>query len=101
MNAIGQRVYLTSGSITAAVDRLERKGLVARCGDPCDRRTRVVHLTQEGRNLIEQAFEQHVQVMEAATAGLTPDERAQAIALIKKLGLYAEAATCCSGEPAA
>src|SRR5258706_497323 len=59
VNTIGGRVYLTSGSITAAVDRLEAKGLVQRCGDPEDRRARVVHLTGPGRILIERAFAQH------------------------------------------
>ena len=92
VNAIGQRVFLTSGSITAAVDRLEAKGLVQRCDHPDDRRARVVHLTGVGRELIAQAFEQHKEAMEAATGGLTPEERAQAIALLKKLGMHAEAA---------
>jgi len=91
VNAIGQRVYLTSGSITAAIDRLERKGLVERLSDPGDRRTRVVHLREEGRRLISGAFLRHQQVIETATAGLTLDERAQAIALLKKLGLRAQA----------
>src|SRR5678815_1500292 len=53
VNVIGVKVHLTSGSITAAVDRLERKGLVLRCNDEGDRRARVVHLTGAGRKLIE------------------------------------------------
>jgi MarR family 2-MHQ and catechol resistance regulon transcriptional repressor len=89
VNAIGQRVYLTSGSITAAVDRLEAKGLVQRCNQPTDRRTRVVHLTDAGRKLAECAFSGHNQAMERATAGLSPEERAQAAELLKKLGKYA------------
>src|ERR1039458_10586316 len=32
VNAIGEKIRLTSGSITTAVDRLERKGLVERRG---------------------------------------------------------------------
>src|SRR5436305_9354190 len=80
VNAIGQRVYLTSGSITTAVDRLEARGLVNRCDHPDDRRARMVHLTSSGRELIETAFEQHKIAMESAAGGLTPEERAQAIA---------------------
>src|SRR5450631_3928675 len=34
VNMIGKLVHLTSGSITAAIDRLERKSLVARGADP-------------------------------------------------------------------
>jgi MarR family 2-MHQ and catechol resistance regulon transcriptional repressor len=82
-------VHLTSGSITAAIDRLERKSLVARGADPSDRRARVVHLTEAGRALIECAFRDHAAAMEAATSGLSAAERGAAVALLKKLGLSA------------
>ena len=91
VNEIGRRVRLTSGSITAAIDRLERKALVERQGDPADRRTRMVHLTPAGRALISSTFADHAGAMERATAGLTVEERAQAAALLKKLGRYAQA----------
>ena len=71
--------------------RLERKALVERCGDPADRRARVVHLTEAGRKLIECAFQDHVAAMENATRGLTAAERGEAVALLKKLGLSAQA----------
>lgn len=91
VNAIGSLVRLTSGSITAAVDRLERKGLVERRNDPEDRRARVVYLTDEGTKLISCAFADHELAMERAASGLTPEEREQAAALLKKLGLAADA----------
>jgi MarR family 2-MHQ and catechol resistance regulon transcriptional repressor len=89
VNTIGERVHLTSGSITAAIDRLERKSLVARGADPSDRRARVVHLTKAGRTLIESAFRDHAAAMEAAASGLSAAERGAAVALLKKLGLSA------------
>src|SRR5689334_25305602 len=52
VNEIGRRVMLTSGSMTTAIDRLERKGMVERRTDSNDRRTRMVHLTPAGRRLI-------------------------------------------------
>ena len=91
VNTIGERVYLTSGSITAAIDRLERKSLVARGADPSDRRARVVRLTEAGRALIECAFRDHAAAMEAAAGGLSAAERGEAVALLKKLGLSAQA----------
>jgi MarR family 2-MHQ and catechol resistance regulon transcriptional repressor len=51
----------------------------------------VVHLTETGRKLIECAFRDHAAEMETATSGLTPAERAEAIALLKKLGKSAQA----------
>ena len=89
VNTIGELVHLTSGSITAAIDRLERKSLVARCADPSDRRARVVHLTEAGQALIERAFRDHAAAMEAAAGGLSAVERGAAVALLKKLGLSA------------
>jgi MarR family 2-MHQ and catechol resistance regulon transcriptional repressor len=91
VNTIGGLIRLTSGSITAAVDRLESKGLVERRNDPGDRRARVVHLTAAGRKLISSAFEDHEAAMERATSGLTASERGEAAALLKKLGLAAQA----------
>jgi MarR family 2-MHQ and catechol resistance regulon transcriptional repressor len=91
VNTIGELVHLTSGSITAAIDRLARKSLVERCMDPSDRRARVVHLTEAGRKAIECAFRDHAAAMEEATSGLTTAERGEAAALLKKLGLSARA----------
>jgi MarR family 2-MHQ and catechol resistance regulon transcriptional repressor len=90
VNTIGAMIRLTSGSITAAVDRLEEKGLVERKSDPADGRARVVHLTATGRKLISDAFDDHKQAMERATSGLTAAERKEAAALLRKLGVSAQ-----------
>src|ERR1700732_3314376 len=49
VNVIGRKVLLTSGSITAAVDRLESKKLVRKTADTKDLRARIVQLTGRGR----------------------------------------------------
>ena len=87
VNALGQKIRLTSGSI----DRLEEKALVERKDDPEDRRARIVHLTAQGRKLIKCAFNEHAAAMEYATSGLSRTERATAIQLLKKLGNHAAA----------
>jgi MarR family 2-MHQ and catechol resistance regulon transcriptional repressor len=91
VNAIGGMVHLTSGSITAAIDRMEARGLVERRNHATDRRTRLVHLTKSGRKLIECAFADHEAAMDRAASGLAGGERLEAIALLKKLGLHAQA----------
>lgn len=93
VNAIGRKVLLTSGSITTAVDRLEQKGLVERKNSPEDRRTRIVHLTAKGRELITTAFEKHEKDLERGLASIDQKERAVLYELLKKLGLGAESAT--------
>jgi MarR family 2-MHQ and catechol resistance regulon transcriptional repressor len=91
VSTIGQRISLTSGSVTSAVDRLEERGLVVRASDASDRRTRMVSLTPAGKKLIGGIFGRHKAAMDRAAAGLTKSERTTLIALIKKLGLSAEA----------
>ena len=53
VNIIGKKVLLTSGSITAAIDRLESRKMLRRTSNPRDRRSRIVQLTDTGRRLIE------------------------------------------------
>jgi MarR family 2-MHQ and catechol resistance regulon transcriptional repressor len=90
VNEIGRKVLLTSGSITAAVDRLEAKGLVERRASGTDRRARIVHLTKEGRKLITRAYAGHAADMERlSAASLTTQERRTLIRLLKKIGYEA------------
>ena len=91
VNVIGKKILLTSGSITAAVDRLESRKLVRRSADLQDRRSRIVQLTDSGRRLIEQAFERHQTDMEEAMTVLRSSERIELVRLLKKVGIWAEA----------
>jgi MarR family 2-MHQ and catechol resistance regulon transcriptional repressor len=80
---------LASGSMTAAVDRLERKGLVVRGSAPNDRRAKILELTPEGKRVVEAAFGRHAAELEAAMAVLNQKEKRQLYGLLKKLGLFA------------
>jgi MarR family transcriptional regulator, 2-MHQ and catechol-resistance regulon repressor len=53
ISEIQAKVLLASGSMTAAVDRLESRGLALRKSMASDRRARRIELTPEGRRLIE------------------------------------------------
>lgn len=90
INIIGEKVLLTSGSMTAAVNRLEKRNLVRRVQDPADGRRFLVHLTDQGRALIEEAFEQHTRNLEMILEGFTDQERDEMIRLLKKLGYGAQ-----------
>jgi len=85
-----EKVLLTSGSMTTAIDRLETRGLVARHDDARDRRARIVRLTPEGKQLIECAFADHREQMEAALSGFSKEDRAQLLPLLRRLGRTAE-----------
>lgn len=91
VNIIGRKVLLTSGSITAAVDRLESRKLLRRTANQMDRRSRIVQLTDTGRRLIERAFQKHAADMEETMVVLRPRERVELVRLLKKVGIWAAA----------
>ena len=80
---------LAIGSMTAAVDRLEKKGLIMRTPASGDRRAKVLKLTPEGRRIVEKAFSRHAAELESAMAVLNASEKRQLHVLLKKLGLFA------------
>ena len=86
---IQEKVLLTSGSMTAAIDRLEKLGCVTRESSGADRRARLIRLTVQGRTLIRSAFRRHARDMEAAVSVLDDEERKHFYELSKKLGLFA------------
>ena len=90
INQIGEKVLLTSGSMTAAVNRLERKGLVTRTQDPSDGRCFYVHLTKKGRQTIKTAYADHEKNLEKIAGVLSDSERKELARLLKKIGLFAE-----------
>ena len=85
VNTIGPKVWLTPGSISVAVDRLEKKALVKRKNTD-DRRVRLVKLTAKGRALITKTFQKHATTMEEAASVLSKEERLILLRLLKKLG---------------
>ena len=85
VNTIGPKVWLTPGSISVAVDRLEKTALVKRKNTD-DRRVRMVELTPKGRALITKTFRDHAAAMEEAAGVLSKEERLMLLRLLKKLG---------------
>ena len=90
ISQIGEKVLLTSGSMTAAVNRMEKKGFVKRIQDPADGRSFYVHLTKTGRKTIKTAFAEHEQNLEKIAGVLSDEERKELVRLLKKLGLFAQ-----------
>src|SRR5207244_5968151 len=89
VNTIGPKVWLTPGSISVAVDRLVKRGLVGRKDHPDDRRVRRVELTPKGRALITRGFRAHAAAMAPAVGVLSKNERLTLLRLLKKLGKHA------------
>jgi MarR family 2-MHQ and catechol resistance regulon transcriptional repressor len=87
ISEIQAKVLLASGSMTAAVDRLESRGLAVRKAAAADRRVRRIELNTAGRRLIERAFREHASHLERIMAVLNDEEKHQVYGGLKKLGL--------------
>ena len=72
--------------MTTAVQRLEKKGLVVRERSESDARVVLVHLTDEGMNLIQEAFTAHAEDLDELFTEFSEDERIQFAGLMRKLG---------------
>lgn len=72
---LGVALSLTSGSVTAMVDRLERLGWARRERHPDDRRKVVVELTPEAERVGEEQIGPLVVAMEAAAAEFSAKEQ--------------------------
>jgi MarR family 2-MHQ and catechol resistance regulon transcriptional repressor len=92
ISAIGEKVLLASASMTSAIDRLEKRGLVRRKTCDSDRRIRFVELTDSGKAFIEEIYARHVKDLEAVTVGLSEEERRVMYEGLKKIGLAAKVA---------
>jgi MarR family transcriptional regulator, 2-MHQ and catechol-resistance regulon repressor len=90
LQRIGDRILVTSGTITYTVDKLEAKGYLKRVSSPEDRRVTFAEITAAGMELFDRIFPGHADRIEALMDGLTPDEKQAVIDLLKKLGHYAE-----------
>ncbi|MCY9589031.1 MarR family transcriptional regulator [Paenibacillus chitinolyticus] len=90
LQQIGDKILVTSGSITYNIDKLEKKELLRRISCPSDRRVTYAEITERGTELFNDIFPEHAEVVKASMNGLTAEEKKLAIGLIKKLGTAAQ-----------
>lgn len=73
---IGRGLMLSSAGVTSRLDRLERRGLVARLPDPDDRRGVIVELTDRGLDLVDAAVAANIESERELLGRLDPAQRA-------------------------
>jgi DNA-binding MarR family transcriptional regulator len=69
VKALGEKLFLDSGTITPMVKRLEVRGLLRRERDTADERQVHVFLTEEGRSMRERALAIPLAVSDALSGG--------------------------------
>lgn len=80
-----EATMMSSGGMTARLDRLERRDLIERRPNPADRRGVLVRLTKHGESIIERALPEHLANEARLTACLSSKELRTLSNLLKKL----------------
>jgi DNA-binding MarR family transcriptional regulator len=80
-----EALMISSGGMTARLDRLERAGFIERRPDPSDRRGKLIALTEGGKRVIDETLSRHVVNEQRILASLTQAEQERLNALLKKL----------------
>ena len=82
---LGTLLSLTSGSVTALIDRLEKLGWASRNRHPDDRRKIIVTLTQNAWQIGQDELKPYLQAIDAAAGQLGTDDRAVVVGFLKNL----------------
>ena len=87
---LSDQLLIRPPSVTGAVDRLERAGLVLRDQAAVDQRSKVVALTKKGRQLIDRILAVHERQIARVLAGLSGKEQGEFHRLLRRLGQHLE-----------
>ena len=82
---LGERVQLTSATLTGIIDRLENLGMVERRASKEDRRAVLVCLTGKGREVVGEVKALLARANRGFLAGLSSKEQKQLRGLLQKL----------------
>jgi DNA-binding MarR family transcriptional regulator len=82
---LSTETMVTSGTMTARVDKLESRGLVHRSTDPADGRAVIVALTDQGRDVVGAAVAALVAAESDLLTDLAGDDRAALADLLRRV----------------
>ncbi len=81
---IAERLGMSTGGVTPALDRLERSGFVERSPNPADRRSSVVAMTPSGEALMQTAAGVLADELDGYLEALDEEERETVLAFLIK-----------------
>jgi DNA-binding MarR family transcriptional regulator len=84
-NAVSEWLRIPPSSMVAVVDSLEARGLVERRPHPSDRRSRTLHITVDGRMVLDSATQHAIGLEETVCADLSPDQREKLLDMLARV----------------
>ncbi len=89
---LGDRTMLDSATLTGVLDRLEKAGLIERLQHPSDRRAIIVALTDEGKSVANETYEEIERANEVFLKCLTQEEQLNLRIMLKKVRNHSDQA---------
>lgn len=83
VKALGDKLFLDSGTLTPVLKKLEQKGYVTRCRSKDDERNLIISLTEKGEELKKQACS--IPAKMGKCVCLSPEESQQLYTLLYKI----------------
>lgn len=84
---LGKSLLLDSATITGIIDRLEQSELIERRSDPTDRRTKLIFLTEKGKELEQPLKKQMDEMNDEVLRGLNEEQRNQFKNILFDIGI--------------
>jgi len=85
VSAVSDLMQMTPPGASQMVERMVTQGLVTRSEVPGDRRVRLVHLTDLGRQLVLDSIHVHEKWVRDLAASLTPAQQADAASVLEMM----------------
>ena len=83
---IGERILITTGTMTSILDTLEKRGLVRRIPHPGDRRKLHVDITPAGREILDELLPSlHARERDVISGALSTREQRELVRLVAKV----------------
>lgn len=88
MKSLGEKLAVTTGTVTITVDRLEKSGYARRVPQIGDRRTYIIELTPLGEQAFEEHHEHHRRLTQELMPLLSEEESSAFINILQKLNQH-------------
>ena len=85
ISSISEMLDISLAAASQMVDRLVNDGMLARTEDPDDRRAKLINLTPEGQQLVEDVYEARLAWMKDLANELSPDDQAKIASALTSL----------------
>ncbi len=89
---LGERTQLDSATMTGILDRLEKAGLIERLPHPSDRRAIIVGLTEGGRSVANETYQEIERANRVFLQALSDKEQITLKEMLKKVRDFSEEA---------